>query len=72
MGTGMPGLDRHEQAGLQGLGDCKEQDKGKWDKLQFLVFQVPTSWDYVTYVIYTLQGASWLTEAEWEGGYVKF
>ena len=32
-------------SGLQGLGDCKEQDKGKWDKLQFLVLWVPTFWD---------------------------
>ena len=24
-------------AGLQGLGNCKKQDKGEWDKLQFLV-----------------------------------
>ena len=31
--------------GLQGLGDCKEQDKGEWDKLQFLVLWVPTFWD---------------------------
>ena len=42
MGRGMPGLDRHDEAGLQGLGDCKEQDKGERDKLQFLVLQVPT------------------------------
>ena len=32
-------------AGLQGPGDCKEQDKGEWDKLQFLVLWVPTFWD---------------------------
>ena len=32
-------------SGLQGLGDCKEQDKGKWDKLQFLVLWIPTFWD---------------------------
>ena len=32
-------------AGLQGMGDCKEQDNGEWDKLQFLVFWVPTLWD---------------------------
>ena len=32
-------------AGFQGLGDCKEQDKGEWDKLQFLVLWVPTFWD---------------------------
>ena len=32
-------------AGLQGLDDCKEQDKGEWDKLQFLVLWVPTFWD---------------------------
>ena len=32
-------------AGLQGLGDCKEQDKSKWDKLQFLVLWVPTFWN---------------------------
>ena len=31
--------------GLQGLGDCKEQDKGEWDKLQFLLLWVPTFWD---------------------------
>ena len=36
---------------LQGEGDYKEQDKGEWDKLQFLVLQVPTFWDYVTYMI---------------------
>ena len=31
MGRGMPELhiDRHDQAGFQGLGNCKEQDKGK-------------------------------------------
>ena len=29
MGRGMPGLDRHDEAGLPGLGDCKEQDKGE-------------------------------------------
>ena len=29
MGRGMPGLNRHDEAGLQGLGDCKEQDKGE-------------------------------------------
>ena len=29
MGKGMPGLGRHDSAGLQGLGDCKEQDKGE-------------------------------------------
>ena len=31
MGRGMPDLytDRHDEAGLQGLGDCKEQDKGE-------------------------------------------
>ena len=29
-------------SGLRGLGDCKEQDKGEWDKLQFLVLWVPT------------------------------
>ena len=50
----------------------KEQDKGDWDKLQFLVLWVPTFWDYMTYVIQTLQGASWVTEAEGAGGYVKF
>ena len=27
--------------GLQGLGDCKEQDKGKRDKLQFVVLLSP-------------------------------
>ena len=32
-------------AGLQGLGDCKEQNKSKWDKLQFLVLWVPTFWN---------------------------
>ena len=31
--------------GLQGLGNCKEQDKGEWDKPQFLVLWVPTFWD---------------------------
>ena len=31
--------------GFQGLGDCKEQDKVEWDKLQFLVLWVPTFWD---------------------------
>ena len=31
--------------GWQGLGNCKEQDKGEWDKLQFLVLWVPTFWD---------------------------
>ena len=31
--------------GLQELGDCKEQDKGKWDKLQFLVLSGPVFWD---------------------------
>ena len=68
----MPGLDRHDEAGLLGLGDCKEQDKGEWDKLQFLVFRVLTFQDYMTYVIETLQGVSWVTEAEGEGDYVKF
>ena len=33
-------------SGLRGLGDCKEQDKGEWDKLQFLVLWVPTFWDW--------------------------
>ena len=32
-------------AGLQGLDDCKEQDKGEWDNLQFLALWVPTFWD---------------------------
>ena len=32
-------------AGLQGLGDCKEPDTGKWGKLQFLTLWVPTFWD---------------------------
>ena len=32
--------------GLRGLDDCKEQDKGEWDKLQFLVLWVPTFWDW--------------------------
>ena len=52
MGRGMPELytDRYDQACLQGPGNCKEQDKGKWDKLQFLVLYVPTFWDYVTYL----------------------
>ena len=31
--------------GFQGLVDCKEQDKGEWDKFQFLVLWVPTFWD---------------------------
>ena len=72
MGKGMPGLDRYDEAGLQGLGNCKEQEKGEWDKLQFLVLQVPTFWDYMTYMIQTFQGASWVIEAEGEGGYIKF
>ena len=63
---------RHDQVGLQGLGDYKEQDKGEWDKLQLLVLWVPTFWDYMTYVIQTLQGASWVTEADGAGGYVEF
>ena len=29
MGKGMPGLDRYDEAGLQGLGNCKEQEKGE-------------------------------------------
>ena len=29
MGRGMPDLDRRDEAGLQGLSDCKEQDKGE-------------------------------------------
>ena len=29
MGRQKPGLDMHDEAGLQGLGDCKEQDKGE-------------------------------------------
>ena len=39
----MPDLytDRHDEAGLQGPGDCKEQDKGKRDKLQFVVLLSP-------------------------------
>ena len=32
-------------AGLQSLGDCKEQDKGAWDKLWVLVLWVPIFWD---------------------------
>ena len=39
---------------------CKEQDKSEWDKLQLLVLWVRTFWDYVTYVIQTSQGASWV------------
>ena len=35
----------HGFSGLQGLGNCKEQDKGEWDKLQSLVLWVPTFWD---------------------------
>ena len=54
------------------LGNYREQDKGEWDKFQFLVLQVPTFWDYMTYMIQTLQGASWVTETEQAGGYVKF
>ena len=50
---------------------CKEQDKGEWDKLQFLVLWVPTFWDFMTYMIQTLQEASWVTETG-AGGYVKF
>ena len=65
-------MDRHDYAGLQELGDCKEQDKGEWDKLQFIVLGVPTFWDDMTYVIQALQEASWVTEAEWAGGDVKF
>ena len=34
-----------------GVSDCKEQNKGERDKLQFLVLQVPIFWDYATYVI---------------------
>ena len=73
MGRGMSDLymDRHDLAGLQGLGSCNEQDKGEWDKLQFLVLWVSTFQDCVTYVI-LLQGASWVTQAERIGGYVKF
>ena len=55
--------------GLKGLDDCKEYDNGEWDKLQFLVLWPPFS---ETYVIQTLQGASWVTEAQGAGGYVKF
>ena len=65
-------LDRHDLVGFQGLGDCKEQDKGEWDKLQFLVLWVPSFWDYVTYMIQISQEASWVTEAEGAEGYVKF
>ena len=32
-------------AGLHGLGNCKEQDKGEWDKLHFLVLWVSAFWD---------------------------
>ena len=56
----------------QGLGNCKEQDKGEWDKLQFLVPSVPTFWDYMTYMIQPVQRASWGTEAGQAGGYVRF
>ena len=45
-------------ADFQGLGDCKQQDKGEWDKLQFLVLWTPTFWDCMTCVIQTLQWAS--------------
>ena len=38
IGRGMPDLDRHDEAGLQGLSNCKEQDKGEGDKLQLLAF----------------------------------
>ena len=31
--------------GLKGLGNCTEQDKGEWDKFQFLLLWVPTFWD---------------------------
>ena len=31
--------------GLQELGNCKEQEEGEWDKLQFPVMWVPTFWD---------------------------
>ena len=39
-GSGVPDLytDRHDEAGLQGLSNCKEQDKGEGDKLQLLAF----------------------------------
>ena len=39
MGWRMPGLcmDRHD-----GLGNCQKLNKGECDKLQFLVFKVPT------------------------------
>ena len=39
MGRGMPDLytDRHDEAGLQGLSNCEEQDKGEGGKLQLLV-----------------------------------
>ena len=36
---------------FSGLGDCKQQDEGEWDKLQFLVLWVPTFWDCMTCVI---------------------
>ena len=29
MGRVLLDLDRHDEAGLQGLGNCKEQDKGE-------------------------------------------
>ena len=50
MGRVMSDLDRRDEAGLQGPGNRKEQDKGEWYKVQ-LVLQAPTFWDYVTYVI---------------------
>ena len=33
--------DRHDEAGLQGLSNCREQDKGEGDKLQLLVLLSP-------------------------------
>ena len=64
----------HGQAwlsGFAGAGQLQRAGKGEWDKLQFLALWVPTFWDYMTYVIQTLQGTSWVTEAEGAGGYVK-
>ena len=56
-------------AGLQGQGDCKEQDKGEWDKLQLLVLWVPTSWDLRDP---DFAGSKLSYRGREAGGYVKF
>ena len=48
-------MDRHDEAGLQGLSNCREQDRVR--EIAAAPSKVPTFWDYVTYVIQTLQGA---------------